>query len=190
MQNVQPGLVRIKKNNERLKYVLKSNTLHGNYISTVTKPCLSITPIQLIGLILASVLLKAECICPTAKPKGRKDNTSKPVAQLLADFKEILWAYVLLRCLCLLTVKVTRVTLSVVLFMLLDFLLLKLFGALWFVPHLLPMDTFKGSTDTDTHTNNHHKKHVPLEVYYNRCGRSCFINLQFYYYVQLARMFI
>lgn len=38
---------------------------------------LSFTPAQLIGLILASVSLKAECICPKATPKGRKDNTSK-----------------------------------------------------------------------------------------------------------------
>lgn len=38
---------------------------------------LSFTPAQLIGLILASVSLKAECICPEATPKGRKDNTSK-----------------------------------------------------------------------------------------------------------------
>lgn len=81
-------------------------------------------------------------------PKGRKGNTSKPVAQLLADFKEILRDHVLLWCLSPVTVKVTRVTLSVVLFMLLDFLLLKLFGALWFAPHLLTTNTKAQHTHT------------------------------------------
>ncbi len=102
---------------------------------------LSFIAVQLIGLILASVSLKAECICPTATPKGRKDNTSKPAAQLLADFKEILGDYVPLRCLSPVTAKVTRVTLTAVLFMLLDFLLLKPFGALLFAPHLLTTNT-------------------------------------------------
>lgn len=60
---------------------------------------LSFTPVQLIGLILASVSLKAWCICPTETPKGRKDNTSKPAAQLLADFKEILGDCAPPRCL-------------------------------------------------------------------------------------------
>lgn len=116
---------------------------------------LSFTPVQLIGLILASVSLKAECICPTATPKGRKDNTSKPAAQLLADFKEILWDYVPLRCLSPVTAKVTRVTLTVVLFMLLDFLLLKLFGALLFAPHLLTTNTRINGKHTHGLTNKH-----------------------------------
>lgn len=128
---------------------------------------LSFTPVQLIGLILASVSLKAECICPTATPKGRKDNTSKPAAQLLADFKEILRDYVPLRCLSPVTAKVTRVTLTVVLFMLLDFLLLKLFGALLFAPHLLTTNMRTTSKHTPTHRRTQMMKYVYL------CADTC-----------------
>lgn len=125
---------------------------------------LSSPPVQLIGLILASVSLKAECICPTATPKGRKGNTSKPAAQLLADFKEIFRDYVPLRCLSPVRAKVTRVTLTVVLFMLLDFILLKPFGALLFAPHLL---TSKTSINTE-HTHTQRFTHTYDEIFVHR----------------------
>lgn len=111
--------------------------------------CLSV---QLIALILASVLLKAPSTCPAAKPQGRKANTSKPATQLLADFKETLRRSVPLRCLSPATAKVTRVTLAVVLFMPLDFRLLKPFGALRFAPHLLTANTKHTHKYRQTHT--------------------------------------
>lgn len=107
-------------------------------------PRLSFTAVQLIGLILASVPLKAWCICPPAAPKGRKHNTSKPDARLLANFKEILGECVALWCLSPVTAKVTHVTGTAVLFMVLDLPPLKLFAALLFVPHLLTTKTYTG----------------------------------------------
>lgn len=107
-------------------------------------PRLSFTPVQLIGLILASVPLKAWCICPPAAPKGRKHNTSKPDARLLANFKEILGECVALWCLSPVTAKVTHVTGTAVLFMVLDLPPLKLFAALLFVPHLLTTTRYTG----------------------------------------------
>lgn len=125
---------------------------------------LSSPPVQLIGLILASVSLKAECICPTATPKGRKGNTSKPAAQLLADFKEIFRDYVPLRCLSPVRAKVTRVTLTVVLFMLLDFILLKPFGALLFAPHLLTSKTSINTEHTHRDSHTHMMKYLCTET--------------------------
>lgn len=115
-------------------------------------PWLSFTPVQLIGLILASVPLKARCICPPAAPKGRKHNTSKPDARLLADFKEILGECVALWCLSPVTAKVTHVTGTAVLFMVLDLPLLKLFAALLFAPHLLTTNTYSRETHRLTNT--------------------------------------
>lgn len=141
----------------------QSHPLNEDYISAFRR--LSFPTVQLIGLILASVSLKAECICPTATPKGRKGNTAKPAAQLLADFKEILGDCVALRCLSPVTAKVTRVTMSVVLFMLLDFLLLKPFGTLLFAPHLLTTNT---SINIKTHTSTHTHSHTYDEILVHR----------------------
>lgn len=116
-------------------------------------PCLSFTAVQLIGLILASVPLKAWCICPPAAPKGRKHNTSKPDARLLANFKEILGECVALWCLSPVTAKVTHVTGTAVLFMVLDLPLLKLFAALLFAPHLLTTNKYNWETHIDSQTN-------------------------------------
>lgn len=63
-------------------------------------PRLSFTAVQLIGLILASVPLKAWCICPPAAPEGRKHNTSPADAAMLANFKEILGECVWLSGVC------------------------------------------------------------------------------------------
>lgn len=113
-------------------------------------PWLSFTAVQLIGLIPASVPLKAWCICPPAAPKGRKHNTSNPDARLLADFKEILGECVALRCLSPVTAKVTHVTGTAVLFGVLDLPLLKLLAALLFAPHLSTTNT---NNQTDSQTN-------------------------------------
>lgn len=116
-------------------------------------PWLSFTAVQLIGLILPSVPLKARCICPPAAPKGRKHNTSKPDARLLANFKEILGECVALWCLSPVTAKVTHVTGTAVLFMVLDLPLLKLLAALLFAPHLLTTNTYNWETHIDSQTN-------------------------------------
>lgn len=116
-------------------------------------PWLSFTAVQLIGLILASVPLKAWCICPPAAPKGRKHNTSTADAPMLASFKEILGECVALWCVSPVTAKVTHVTGSAALFMLLDLPLLKLFAALLFAPHLLTTNTNKWETHRLTNTH-------------------------------------
>lgn len=74
-------------------------------------------------------------------PYSNAQGQERQYFQSLADFKEILGDHVPLWCLSPVTAKVTRVTLTVVLFMLLDFLLLKLFGSLLFAPHLLTTNT-------------------------------------------------
>lgn len=116
-------------------------------------PWLSFTAVQLIGLILASVPLKAWCICPPAAPEGRKHNTSTADAPMLAGFKEILGECVALWCVSPVTAKVTHVTGSAALFMLLDLPLLKLFAALLFAPHLLTTNTNKRETHRLTNTH-------------------------------------
>lgn len=75
---------------------------------------------------------------PAETPEDRKHNTSKAAAQLLADFKEILGDCAPLRCLSPVTAKVTRVTVTALLLMLLDF---PLFKAVWCpVVHPSPPD--------------------------------------------------
>lgn len=148
------------------------------------QPCLCPPPIQLMGLILASVSLKAECICPVATPKGRKGNTSKPAAQLQADFKEILGDCAPLRCPSPVTAKVTRVTLTAVLFMLLAFLLLKLFSSLLFDPHLLTTNTRRDDkthawthTHTDTHQQHKWSNLSNLCVQTHGCNKNIIISI-------------
>lgn len=138
-------------------------------------PWLSFTPVQLIGLILASVPLKAWCICPPAAPKGRKHNTSKPDARLLANFKEILGECVALWCLSPVTAKVTHVTGTTVLFMVLDLPPLKLFAALLFVPHLLTTKTYNWEPhklDSQTDMNYYNISICPgwLSIFSSLCS--------------------
>lgn len=88
---------------------------------------------------------------------------------MLADFKEILGDYVPLRCLSPVTAKVTRVTLTVVLFMLLDFLLLKLFGALLFAPHLLTTNAHVNSKHTRGPTNTNYEISIYIYLWAGTC---------------------
>lgn len=89
---------------------------------------------------------------PAETPGDRKHNTSRAAAQLLADFKEILGDCAPLRCLSPVAAKVTRVTVTAPLLMLLDF---PLFKAVWCpVVHPSPLDHKRVQTDgrTDSQT--------------------------------------
>lgn len=124
-------------------------------------PLLRFIPVQLIGLIPDSVLPKAKCICPAAMPKGRKGNTPELAAQLLFDFKVVHGDYLPLQCLS----SMTRVTPTVVLFLLLDFFSLKRYH----VPHLV---TRKHTCTVNTYTISHVVRHWDLKQFkasYKKC---------------------